>query len=154
MINATQKKLIHIAKAQLKLSDADYRALLVQFSPTSWDMPADKPSCVHMTYEEASNLIKHFKTLGFKIMAKRTPSRRGTINHAPTNITSLPSPQQLAKIQHLRADVRWFVPEGYHLWMRKFLKKDRITTSKEASNIIQALRGMLARQEGKGRKKG
>jgi hypothetical protein len=151
-IDAVQVKLIHIAKAKLCLSDVDYRTLL---SERYW-----VNTCKELSYDEATDLIKHFQTQGFKIITKRHNHLTSPIPSLPrrgkrggreaggvNNITRLVSPQQLAKIEHLRADIQWRIkPDGYCHWLRKYLKKDRITTEKEARNVIEALKGMVQRQ--------
>ncbi|MDP3012685.1 MAG: hypothetical protein Q8M92_00490, partial [Candidatus Subteraquimicrobiales bacterium] len=63
------------------------------------------------------------------------------------NIIQLVSPQQLAKIEHLKADIKWHVHDGYQRWLKKYLKKDRIATSREANNVIEAMKGMRERQQ-------
>lgn len=150
-INGTQIKLIHIAKAELKLSDEEYRSLL---SARYW-----VNTCTELSYKDASDLIDYFKAQGFKIKHRRggscaRPSRRATTRVAPTKrklppeITQLPSPGQLKIIDHLKADVKWIVkPDGYDRWLVKYLKKDHITTGKEAQHVIEALKAMKARQQ-------
>jgi hypothetical protein len=131
-----QIKLLHIAKAKLGLSDEDYRTML---SDRYW-----VNTCKELSYDDATELIKHFQTLGFKIVTKRYS--HGARRKAP-NIIQLVSPQQLALIEHLRADITWHVHDGYFRWLKKYLKKDRITTEKEARNVIEGLKGMKARQQ-------
>lgn len=132
----TQVKLIHIAKTKLGLSDEQYRSIMIERYPGCFG------SCKDLTYDEATDLINHFKSLGFKIITKK----HGKKPTAP-NMVQLVSPQQLAKIEHLKQDIRWHVHDGYLRWIKKYLKRDHITTSKEANNVIEALKGMLARQQ-------
>ncbi len=136
-IDNTQKKLIHIAKAQLKLSDEEYRTML---SERYW-----VNSCKSLAYDDAHALIEHFKTLGFKVVTKKYERRKT----AP-NLIRLVSKQQLAKIEHLKEDIRWIVkPDGYQRWLKKYLKQDpaRIATSKQANAVIEALKSMRERQQ-------
>lgn len=160
-IDSTQIKLLHIATAKLKISDEDYRALLIRFSPTSWDMDPAHPSCKAMTYKEASNLIDHLKTKGFRIVRRggindaRNPGNKGAINHAPTkkqklppSITQLVTNDQLRMILHLKADIRWrIMPDGYERWLKKFMGIERPATSKQAQKIIEAMKAMKIRQQ-------
>jgi phage gp16-like protein len=140
-IDSMQCKLIHIAKAKLGLSDEGYRTML---SERYW-----VNTCKELSYDDATDLIKHFQTLGFKIVTKRYAHvrRKTDARRKAPNIIQLVSPQQLALIEHLRADITWYVHDGYFRWLKKWLKKDRITTEKEARNVIEALKGMLKRQQ-------
>lgn len=133
-IDKTQIKLIHIAKSKLGLCDEEYRTML---SDRYW-----VDSCKDLSYDEATDLINYFKSLGFKLITKKREKK-------PTapNMVQLVSPQQLAKIEHLKHDIRWHVYDGYDRWIKKYLKKDRIATSREANNVIEALKKMLARQQ-------
>lgn len=133
-IDSTQIKLIHIAINQLKIDDETYRSWLGQWF--------DVYSCKELTYEQASTLIDEFKKMGFKIVRNRRPRRP----QAP-NMVQMVSPQELAKIKHLKADIKWRFYDGYYRWLKKYLKKDHITTSKEASRVIEALKSMRDRQE-------
>jgi hypothetical protein len=133
-ITKKQIILIHLALNQLKISREQYEIMLSDY----W-----AKSSVDLSFKDAEHLIDRFVKLGFKIVTKHTPrpSRKGT------NIIDLTSPQQLALIEHLREEIRWHVEDGYFRWLRKWLKKDRITTSREASRVIEGLKGMLARQQ-------
>ena len=137
-IDKIQIKLIHLAKAKLGLDDDKYRLILNQ---RYW-----VNSCKNLSYDEATDFIKYFQSLGFKIVTKRH-TRKAGIKPAPTNIINLVSPQQLALIEHLREDIQWRIHDGYYRWLRKWLKKDRITTAREAFRVIEGLKGMLKRQQ-------
>lgn len=52
-------QLIHIAKAQVGLSEEDYRAVL--------ESTAKKSSCSEMTLSELDDVLKAMKKLGFKV---------------------------------------------------------------------------------------
>lgn len=58
--------LIHMAKAHLGLSDADYRYVIAQVTGTS------KTSAADLTPGEREKLLQHFKAKGFKVKAKRS----------------------------------------------------------------------------------
>ncbi|GER92670.1 DUF1018 domain-containing protein [hot springs metagenome] len=138
VIDNKQKQLIHICKAQLiekgELSEESYRDMMERHYGVR--------SCVYLTYNQAEAFINDMIRLGAEIKRKRRPRRP----QAP-NITAIVSPQELAKIEHLKADIKWRFHDGYDRWLKKYLKKDRITTSREASKVIEALKGMLARQQ-------
>jgi hypothetical protein len=142
LIERKQIVLIKLAIRGLQIPDSRYREIL---SDRYW-----AHSCKDLSYDEASDLIKYFQTMGFKIITKRyTPRRPYREGIKAPNIIQLVSPQQLALIAHLRADITWHVHDGYFRWLKKWLKKDRITTDKEARNVIEALKGMLKRQQAK-----
>jgi hypothetical protein len=154
-IDHMQIKLIHIAKAKLGLSEEDYRGIL---SERYW-----VNTCKDLGYDEATELIKYFQTQGFRIITKRYAH---SAKRKALNVIDLVSPQQLAKIEHLKADIRWRVHDGFFRWLRKFLKftpthpsplegegkgeggvSQIIQTSKKANAVIEALKAMRLRQE-------
>jgi len=57
-------QLIHIAKAQIGLTDEDYRAVL--------ESTAKKTSCSDMTVFELNGVLKAMKKLGFKVKKMET----------------------------------------------------------------------------------
>ena len=168
-IDATQIKLIHIAKSKLQLSDQEYRDLIVRFTPTSFDIDPDKPSCKGMTYQEAHDLIEHLKTRGFELVPKRREeAQRKPYNwekkpqpgHYPKqreemDIPKLPTAWQIGMIECLRDDCVWHVADGFRRWLEKYLGRQLeegkawrtlVHTSKEAQYVIEALKGMKGRQ--------
>jgi len=62
-IEKIQIKLIKIAQKQIGLSDDEYRTIL---SDRYW-----VNSCTQLSYKDASDLIDHFKELGFRMKVKR-----------------------------------------------------------------------------------
>lgn len=137
VIDNKQKQLIHICKAQLvekgELDEEGYRDMMERHYGVR--------SSVYLTYNQAEAFINDMLKLGAVIKPKRRPRRP----QAP-NVTAMVSPQELAKIEHLKQDIKWRFPDGYDRWIKKYLRKDRITTSKEASKVIEALKAMLQRQ--------
>lgn len=69
-INRIQIKLIHIAKAKLHLSDDEYRTML---SDRYWVNTSKG-----LSYDDASDLIDHLKSLGFQVV-----SRQGNTGGSP-----------------------------------------------------------------------
>jgi len=133
MISDKQIKLIHIALKQLGIGEPEYRAILGR--------EYDANSSKDLSYEQASALIDSLKERGFRIKPRRRlPRPKGN------NIINMVSRQELAKLEHLRADVRWRHHNGYFRLMKKVIGKDRITTSTEASKMIECLKAMLKRQ--------
>ncbi len=136
-IDAKQIQLIHIAKAQLGLSDEEYRELLMARYAGCFE-----GSSKELTYAEAEDLIEHLKSLGFEIKRKPRPRRPKGIPEVFTEAHPM-----AGKIERLREGVAWRFEDGYERWLRKFLKKDRIATTAEAAKVIEALKAMRARQE-------
>lgn len=146
-IDSKQIKIIHTAVSKLNLSDDEYRDILQGHFKA--------PSCTDLTYIQASNLIDYFKTLGFKI-PKRKKYTRGTqafqdfrsmpMKERPPNVVVMPSREQLDMIDALAAQITWKFEDGFHRWIKKFYKIDRITKDWEASTVIEGLKKMLEHQ--------
>jgi hypothetical protein len=139
-IGKKQIVLIHLAKAQLGLSGEEYRALLLQRYPGCFT-----GSCLELSYQEAHDLIEHFKSLGFKVKKKarpKTPPGIPKMVHRNDGI--------MKRIDHLKADISWHVHDGYERFLKKRFGIERIKTTKEAAKVIEALKAMKARQQGAG----
>jgi Protein of unknown function (DUF1018) len=153
MIEPKQVQLIHIAKAQLGLSEDEYRQTIgAQTHAKKW-------SSKDLTYFEADALINYFKTLGFKIQSNyiRTSgaARRSRWQPAndrkrsgkrPTNLVVIASRDQMDMIAVLKKKVPWRFEDGYQRWLTKYMKITRIITSEQASNTIEGLKKLLEHQ--------
>lgn len=146
-IDAKQIQLIHIARAQLGLSEDDYRTIILAQTKNK------KDSSKELTYFEADGLIKYFKMLGFKIKsnaarrARRQPANdRKRARPLPGNVIVLPTRDQMDMIEVLAGKIAWRVEDGFKLWMRKYLKIERIKTVEDAQRVIEGLKGMLQHQ--------
>jgi len=141
-IEPKQCSLIHIAKKQCQLSDDEYRAIIAAQTNGA------KHSSKDLTYPEADAVINYFvKTLGFKIRT-RAPRRRRYPSgcSAPSNVFVLASPDQLEMINALVSKIVWKFEDGYERWRSKYMKISRIKSDKEASTVIEGLKGLLAHQ--------
>jgi len=155
MIDATQIKLIHIARTQLGLSDDDYRLII------STQTKGKKSSSKNLTYFEADGLINYFVKLGFKVQSNyiRTSgaarrqrwahanARRASVQQRPANLFVLPSADQIKMINALAGQVEWKVKGGFHLWMQKYFNINMVATDVEASNVIEGLKKLLDHQD-------
>jgi hypothetical protein len=154
MIEAKQIQLIHIAQAQLCLSDDNYRGIIAA------QTKGKKTSSKDLTYFEADAVINYFvKTLGFKIKSNyiRTAgaarraywhpanARRNT-GPLPGDVYVICSPAQFDQINFLIEKIAWKVEGGYWLWLKKYIKIDRVKTADQASRTIEGLKGLLAHQ--------
>ncbi|MDA8170294.1 MAG: DUF1018 domain-containing protein [Nitrospiraceae bacterium] len=128
-ITPTQIKLVHIGKAQLGLSDADYRRLLKGY---------DAVTCKGLTYEAASALIDEMKRMGFELAGARSPRPK-----RPRGVTGLPSAAQREYLDALAGQIAWRVEDGFERLCAKIIKKKRPATSREASRMIECMKGML-----------
>jgi hypothetical protein len=147
-INRKQLQIIHVALSQLGLDDTAYRVML----KNRYRVESSKD----LSYREASDLIDHFKRLGFRLKTKRPEPQNPCWPCAPrtpgvplpANVVVLASPGQLRMIEHLAADIKWHHWDGYRRWLRKYFKVDEVRTSPDASAVIEALKDMWKRQNG------
>lgn len=135
--------MIHVAVGQLGLSDDTYRDILHGHYKAE--------SCKDLTYAQASALIDHFKTLGFKIksVGRDRRSRRNTAR----NVTFLPSREQFALIDQLKVQIKWHLSDGYERWLAKYIHTTHVRTADQARRCIEGLKGMLDNQEKQSEKK-
>lgn len=147
-IDPKQIQLIHIAQAQLGLSDEKYRAIIAGRTN------GKKESSRDLSYAEATAVIDYMIRQGFRITskyvsreqaAKRAQRRKGKV---AGNLVILASFDQLKMINALAAKIQWRFSDGFQRWMKKYMKIDRIKTEDEASAVIEGLKGMLINQNG------
>ncbi len=130
-----QKARIHIAIAELKLSDEQYRDILfVNFKGAT--------SCAGLSYRQAEALIGIFKRLGWK---PKRPRREKT----PANVTRLASKSQKWKIEELEELLGWDADkERLKGFIRRMTRGKRThvvqLTSLQAARIIEGLKGILS----------
>jgi hypothetical protein len=147
-------KLIHVAKADLRLSEDVYRDMLrVKYGVTS---------STQLNVYQASEFLDHLKGLGFKIRPTRAlrSSRAADSCHPcrprPQSAEERPAeeirypvtPTQLADIAQLRENVIWQTPGGYLRWLGKFHHTLAVTDSRTAGKVIAGLRGICMGQHG------
>ena len=135
-IEPVQVRMIHVAVGQLGLSDQIYRDILHGHFKAE--------SCKDLSYAQASDLIDHFKTLGFRIktVGRDRRSRRNTA----LNVVSIPSRDQLDLIDNLKVQITWKFADGFTRWLTKYIKTDRVRTSAQAQRAIEGLKGMIKNQ--------
>ena len=68
----------------------------------------------------------------------------------PENVVVMPSREQLDMIDALAGQIKWRVEDGFHHWIKKFYRIERITKDWEASTVIEGLKKMLDHQTVKG----
>ena len=128
---------IHIAKKQLGLSDQEYKDVLLDMF---WsDSSAD------LDEKERAKLLARFKEMGFKIKKKK-PKRKP--RRAPGIAEVLPSNHAMVGlINHLIEDIKWDRPGGQSGYIKKIIQKPWPKTIKQASKVIEALKGLKATQQ-------
>ena len=129
MISNDLKAKIHIAKQHLKLADDLYRDILYSLFKVE--------SCVDLNTRQADELLKHFKSLGWK--QKRNKRRRV---HAPLE---LPTPDQLRHLKYLYEDLGWTDPRRQMGFNERMCGKPWPQTRAEANRIIEAIKKMKSR---------
>ncbi|MBI4714427.1 MAG: DUF1018 domain-containing protein [Nitrospirae bacterium] len=131
MLSNALKAKIHIAKAELGLSEDLYRDILaVQFGAKS---------CTDLSPRQADQLLEHFKTLGWKPRRKKRPR----VRRSPAPL-GLPTPEQLAFLEDLYSGLGWALHRrmGFN---EKLCGKPWPQTRRAASRIIEALKRMKGR---------
>jgi len=156
MIEPKQIQLLHIQKAQLGLSDDEYRDAI------AGQTKGKKRSSKGLTYFEADGLITYFSKLGAKIQSNyiRTSgaARRARWQYANSNrksvrpaqagnVVMMPSRDQLEMIDVLTKKIAWRFEDGYERWLKRYMKIKRIVTAQQASDTIEGLKGLLKNQK-------
>ena len=147
-----QNSYIHSLKHKTGISEENYRAAILVVSENRTDTSAE------LTHKEANELIVK---LGGTLPDYRSRQRNATSKvkgkstrtmqrqRKAAGVETLPSGKQLKYLHALGAE-RWH--DGYDAPLaalaRKTIKRDRPTTSKEASKLIQAITE-LNKREGK-----
>lgn len=129
MISNDLKAKIHIAKQQLGLSDGIYRDILFSLFKAE--------SCLELTPRQADQLLKHFKSLGWRQKRRRKPRI-----HAPME---LPTPEQLRHLKFLYEELGWMDPRRQMGFNERMCGKPWPQTRAEANKIIEALKKMKQR---------
>jgi len=141
-----QKTLIHLARTQLGMDEATYRAMLI----ARYHVTTSKD----LSYGQAGELIDHLKSLGFKIKPVAKPMcsylcepRKPGIP-LPDNVVVLASPGQIAKLNHLIQGIKWRTVDGFARWLKKYYGIDKIKYSLDASRVMEGLKGLWKSQNG------
>jgi hypothetical protein len=142
MLTKQELALIHIAKAELGLTDDEYRDLLRS--------TCNVESSKQLTHRECDKLMRRFCDLGFKLKIK-TPKpkiRQTKIQATETDPDALVTPAQQFKIQELYGQLGWNL-ERQNAFHQRMVKKSWPQTRAEANKITEALKAMVARGYGK-----
>jgi hypothetical protein len=128
MINNRQKAILHIAKAQLGLSEEQYREIL--------KAQGGAESSVHLDDFGFDKVMRFLAQLGFK-------KKRATRRVAPTDFAN---DGQRKVLYHLMEDLGWW-PARLLGFIRKMTGKEKAEelSGKEAQRVIEGLKAMRDR---------
>jgi hypothetical protein len=131
-----QRQLLAIARQQLDMDRDDYKALMTERYGVD--------SSTKLTFEQAGELIDYFITKGFVITGtKRRYMKRRSTGKKGSKLVALVSPAELEKIDAVAGLIRWRCEDGMTLWMKKFLKIDKVKTGGDAFRVIEGLKKMF-----------
>jgi hypothetical protein len=148
--------LIHIAAAELGLSDEAYRDMI--------EARYKVRSAAKLTPYQMSGLLDRMKEMGFSVRAPSREAKRPAVRRPsgpcspcrprPTHAADRPadevryavSPTQQADIAQLRQNIDWKAPAGYLRWLAKFHHVLEVKDSLTAGKVIAGLRGICASQ--------
>ena len=136
MISNAQKAVLHVAKAQLKLSDDFYRAILKEQGGVD--------SSTKLTDKGFEAVMRRFEELGFQMVGhtRRARSRRRWSNPQPGNPVT-PDQQQL--IATLYGQLGWAELPRQMGFSKRCCGKSWPQTRTDANKVIEGLKAMLAR---------
>ena len=130
MINNRQKAILHIARAQLGLSEEQYREILKAHGGAE--------SSVHLDDFGFDKVLRFFVKMGFK---KKTAGR-----HGGRPLQEFSSEGQRKVLYHLTEDLGWW-PARLLGFIRKMTGKEKAEelSGKEAQRVIEGLKAMRDR---------
>lgn len=134
MITNKQKALLHIAKAELGLSDEEYREII--------RAQGGVDSSVRLDDFGLEKVLAAFRRLGFKKTARRKSARA----RGERAFDLLASEGQRKVLYHLMQDLGWW-PARLYGFVRKMTGKEHLEelTGKEAQKVIEGLKSMRER---------
>lgn len=133
-IRPVQIQLIHIAKADLGLSDDLYRDMLHGMFQVD--------SSKDLSAGQADQLIDEFKAKGFQVKPRHPrPARRPK----GKNVVNLASQAEIDKLSAVAGLIQWRAENGLALFLEKRvgIKGGRVRTAGEAYRAIEALKKMF-----------
>lgn len=133
----TQKQiaLLHVARNELKMAEADYRSVLSLYGGTE--------SAKELSQEGFRNVLAYLERMGFSNKSRRFHQPSNT----PDSSEGLPYPAQIKKMQDLFAALGIDAAERQQGFCRRMIRTPWPQTKTEASKVIEGLKAMLARQE-------
>lgn len=137
-ITAKQRAVLHVAKKQMGLTDADYRNVLNLYGGVE--------SSKDMTPEGFRNVLAYLQKIGFKL--PKTSKVYQNQTKAPySDPGALPTPAQLNRMQEYFLELEIDAADRQQAFCRRQIKKPWAQTRAEANKIIEGLKAMVARKE-------
>lgn len=132
-ITPAQLGMLHVAKAQLSLTDEEYRALLHGLGGVG--------SAKDLTQEGVRHIINRMQQLGFrprksKVIPMRSPNGDGSLP---------PSPAQQRFLAALFAGAGFKDTQRRRSYCLRVIKKEEAGTKTEANKLIEGLKKMQSR---------
>jgi len=142
MITPDQIKLLWVLARQIELSDDDLHYVIREGT--------GKVSMREMTKREASVIIEEMLKMGAIITKKSKPRRTGPL---PPNVVEIASQGQLRKIHQLEKQLAWDEnPKRLRGFVRRITRTRAgvVRTKRDAQKVIEGMKAILAREQGKG----
>ena len=144
MITPAQIKNIHVLLGKLGIDDEMYRLVLgSRFRARS---------CKQLTRSQASALIADYRVqVGLpahvpQVKKKALTKVKASAKVKPcAGVIHLASPAQHQLIADLVNEVVWRTRDGYALWLKHNMGLARVSTTAQASNVIQGLKQLKRR---------
>lgn len=135
-ITPAQIRAVKTAQRRRGMDDREYRALLW----AHWGAL----TCTTLTRRQAHELLR---LLGLRLARQpgEQPPRPPRPAPVASGVVRLPTPAQRRLIEALAAEIAWG-PAGYAGWLQGSQGLARITTSAQASRVIEGLRAIRRRR--------
>lgn len=131
-ITPAQIRAIHAAVRAQGLTDDEYRDRL--------RAAAGVDTCKGLSRHQASAFLSD---LGLPLSRRtRTPAPKRPRRRTPPGVVRMASPAQRRLIEALASEIDWRVEDGFRRWLRRNLGMSRVSTSADASRVIEGLKGL------------
>lgn len=140
LVTKSQLAVLHIAKSQLGLTEADYRSVLSLYGGVE--------SAKFLTQAGFKRVVEYLERVGFKNRQTGKVCQQSKPTYYDPDGT--PYPAQLSKLNGLFLALGMMEGERQQGFCRRVIKKPWPQTRTEASKVIEGLKAMLARQRNLG----
>ncbi len=133
-ISKSQIRAIKCRQRAMGFDDDTYRGMLRERYGVE--------SCTRLTMAEGHDLIDYL--YGGPKPTKRRHVRRPAETPAAGggNVVQLPTPLQQKLIGALANEIAWETGDGYRRWLKRLLGLDRVRSARDASRVIEGLKGL------------
>lgn len=133
-ISKSQIRAIKCRQRGMGLDDDTYRGMLRERYGVE--------SCTRLTMAEGHDLINHLYGGPKPTKRRRVRKPAETPPAGDGNVVSLPSPLQQKLIGALANEIEWETEDGYRRWLKRLLGLDRVRSARDASRVIEGLKGL------------